>query len=188
MKRSSQLTSNPDQVRAWQERSRRRMVTRAPLRCRPRGDLSGTLSSEAYGLDSKPRKAMKKYSTPDPESTKGLEKTLDDLTRKVLRQDERVSFTSGRCGTAEDPLEVSHLFGRALRPTRFDCHPDGNCHMQLRSENQAHNNDKSVYRNEYIRRFGQEAFDDLDRRAHQPDVWSWMELSKMILHREAMLR
>jgi hypothetical protein len=59
MKRSS-IQPNPENVRAWQERSRRRMVTRAPLRCRPRGDLSGTLTREVYDLDSKPRKAMKK--------------------------------------------------------------------------------------------------------------------------------
>jgi hypothetical protein len=136
----------------------------------------------------KTRSRMKARSHPEAGAIRDLENTLDDLTRKVLRQDERVSFTSGRRGTANDPLEVSHLFGRALRPTRFDCHPDGNCHMQTRSENQAHNSDKSIYRDKYIERFGEEAYRDLDRRAHQGEKWTYIELAKMILQRESMLR
>lgn len=134
------------------------------------------------------RKPLKPRSTPEAGTIKKLEQTLDDLTRKVLREDERVSFTSGKAGTAADPLELSHLFGRAMRPTRFDVHPEGNCHMMTRSENQAHNNDKSIYQNEYIRRFGRDAYDDLDQRAHSNKQFTYLDLYRLIEQRETMLR
>lgn len=120
------LKANPQQVREWQQRSRTRLTTHAPLRCR------------------KPMK--KRGGKPEVGSIRDLERQLEELTRKVVHRYEKVSFTSGRQGTLGDPLELSHLFGRALRPTRWDVQPDGNCHLQLRSENSAHNNDKSIYR------------------------------------------
>lgn len=131
---------------------------------------------------------MRARGKPRPGSFRDLENKLDDLVRKILRRDEQVSFTSGLRGTADDPLEVSHLFGRALRPVRFDVHLDGNCHMMRKSENAAHNNDKSTYRNEYIKRFGRSAYDDLDRRAHSGHVFDYVELLGMITQRETMLK
>lgn len=164
------LKSNPETTRAWKERSRRRLVSRAPLHCRAL----------------KPGR-LKSYRPAAKGTRKDLERILDNLTRKVLRQAEPVSFTSGKRGTEGDPLEVSHLFGRTLTPVTFDYHPEGNCHMMRRSENSAHNDDKSVYRDKYIERFGQEAYDDLERRAHSGRKLTWLELHEMIAEREAML-
>lgn len=166
MKRSG--FTKPTYAEAVQRQTAKPRAVRAPLRCR----------------SSMKRRGGK----PESGSIKDLERRLDELTRRVLRQDETVSFTSGRRGTADDPLEVSHLFGRALRPTRFDCHPDGNCHMMTHSENQAHNDDKSVYQDEYIRRFGIAIFEDLNARAHSNKVFTFIELHTMITQRESMLK
>lgn len=130
---------------------------------------------------------MKSYSKPQV-GVRDLERTLDDLTRKVLRQDERVCFTDGRRGTADDPLEVSHLFGRAFRPTRFDVHPDGNNHMMHRFCNRQHNEDQSIYRDKFIERCGQDAYDEIERRVHQGGVFEYIQLLRMIEQREAMLK
>ena len=134
------------------------------------------------------KKRMKSQSEPAPGSVGELENTLDDLVRKVLHMDQKVCFTDGRPGTADDPLEVSHLFGRAMRPTRFDVFPGGNNSLQHRSCNQQHNDDKSTYRKAFIKRYGQEAYDELERRAHQSGKFDYIELHRMIEQRQAMLR
>lgn len=100
------LKVDPEKAREWQQRSRTRLATHAPLRCR------------------KPMR--KRGGKPEVGSVRDLENTLDALVRKVLPLSEGVCFTDGRPGTTSDPLEVSHLFGRAKRPTRFDVHPEGN--------------------------------------------------------------
>lgn len=130
---------------------------------------------------------MKSQGKPRPGSVRDLENILDDLTRKVIHAQEKVSFTSGLSGTADDPLEVSHLIGRSFRPTRWDVHPEGNCHLQRKSENEHHNKDKSVYRNEFIERCGVEAYGELRRRADQGGVFDYVTLLKMIEQRKAML-
>lgn len=133
-------------------------------------------------------KRMRSRSTPEAGSVRELENQLDDLTRRVVRLHEMTCFTDGRRGTPDDPLELSHLFGRAQRPTRFDVHPEGGNHTQHRSCNQRHNNDKSIYQDEYIRRYGNEAFEELEFRAHSNRVFTWLELHRMISQREAMLK
>lgn len=134
------------------------------------------------------RKRMKSRSNPEEGSIKALEQQLDDLTRRVMRSHELVCFTDGRPGIPDDPLELSHLFGRAQRPTRFDVHPDGGNHMQHRSCNQRHNDDKSIYQNEYIKRHGMDSYQELDRRAHGSQVFTWLELHRMVSQRESMLK
>lgn len=135
----------------------------------------------------KPRKPLKQHRPAIKGSVKDLERQLDELVRRVLRQDERVCFTDGKRGTADDPLQVSHLFGRSQRPTRFDVHHDGNNHMMHESCNNRHNDDKSIYRNAFVARHGQDAYDEVERRAHQGGVFDYVELLRMIEQREAML-
>ncbi len=162
------LRTDPAKVKAWQDRSRRRLVTRSPLKCR--------------------KPMSKKAKKPEKGSVKDLEQTLDVLTREVLRQDERVCFTDGKPGSAADLLQLSHLFGRAQRPTRFDVHIDGNNHMMHESCNNRHNEDKSIYRNEFIRRFGKDTYEKLDVRAHSNRQFDYVDLHKMVEQRESMLK
>jgi hypothetical protein len=131
---------------------------------------------------------MKSRSTPAPGSVRDLENTLDELVRQVLHRDQKACFTDGRPGTDNDPLEVSHLFGRAMRPTRFDVFPGGNNCLMHKSCNNRHNDDKSIYRQAFIKRYGQEAYDDLERRAHQKGTFDYIQLHQMIEQRQSMLR
>ena len=151
------------------------MATRAPLKCR-----------RPMKRSSKP---MKSRGKPRPGSFRDLENTLDALVRKVLHREQKVCFTDGRPGTESDPLEVSHLFGRAMRPTRFDVFPGGNNSLQHRTCNQRHNSNKSIYRNAFIERYGQAAYDELERRAHQRgQTFDYIQLHQMIEQRQAMLK
>lgn len=168
---NSTLRSDPEKTRAWKDRSRRRIALHSPL------SGGGCL-----------KRSKIHTGKPKPSSVRDLERQLDSLVRKILRQDERVCFTDGCRGTPADPLEVSHLFGRSQRPTRFDVHPEGNNHLQHHSCNQKHNRDKSIYQNEFIRRFGVEAYNELDRRAHQSSVFEYTDLLRMIEQRKLMLR
>lgn len=153
----------------------KRMATRSPLK--------------SHKPMSRGTKRMKSRGKPDPNSVRGLENTLDDLVRKVLHRDQKVCFTDGRPGTEDDPLEVSHLFGRAMRPTRFDVFPGGNNCLMHKSCNNRHNDDKSIYRNAFIKRYGQESYDELERRAHQRGAtFDYIQLHQMIEQRQVMLK
>lgn len=192
LKRTTQLTADPDKNRAWKQRSKPLRQKSAIARSLPsRGSRTPNTPNGAPIASQgqrKPRKPIKQYRPAIKGTVKDLERQLDDLTRCVLRSDEGVCFTDGRRGMKDDPLELSHLFGRSLRPSRFDVHREGNCHLQHRSCNSRHNDDKSTYRDKFIARFGQEAYDDLDARAHSGSVFDYIHLVGMIEQREAMLR
>jgi hypothetical protein len=100
MKRSSQLTSNPDQVRAWQERSRRRMVTRAPLRCRTAMKRGGRLKAK-----------------PDPKMTAWTkavkERDGNECQAQKFSGMSAYEFTGLLCG---GPIDAHHIAERSLRP------------------------------------------------------------------------
>jgi hypothetical protein len=116
-----------------------------------------------------------------------LESVLDDLVRKVLHREQRVCFVDGLPAKPGDPLEISHYFGRARRPTRFDVHPGGNNVLMHRSCNALHNHDKSNYRNAYVKRWGEAALVDLERRANSSAVFDYMTLHAMIQQRQSMI-
>lgn len=170
---NSTLKSDPEKTRAWYERSRRRLATHSPLHCH-----------QPMKRSTKP---MKSKGKPRPGSFRDLERQLDDLVRRVLHKEQNVCFTDGRPGTESDPLEVSHLFGRAMGPTRFDVHPAGNNSLMHRSCNRRHNSNKSIYRNAFIERYGIEAYEELDRRAHQGKPFDYVELYRLIEQRQSML-
>lgn len=162
------MKANPDTQRDWQQRSRQPLARNTPL------SRGGRMRSRG--------------GKPEVGSVRDLERTLDDLVRQVLHQTESVCFTDGRPGTADDPLEVSHLFGRSKRPTRFDCHPDGNNHLMHRSCNGCHNSNRSIYLNVFIERCGQDAYEEIAIRAHQGGVFDYLTLHSMILQRQSMLK
>lgn len=126
-------------------------------------------------------------SRPEPDSRRDLEQKLDALTRKIVLRNETVCFTCGEEGRDSDPLQCSHIFTRTWRPTRWDVHEAGNNHAQHKSENDRHEYAPDAYNDEFVRRFGQEAFDDLDVRAHSPGKFMIIELHDMIREREEML-
>lgn len=133
------------------------------------------------------KRSYMRYSPPAKGSRRDLKKTLDDLTRRVVLKNETVCFTCGQPGRPGDPLQNSHLFTRTWEPTRFDVHPEGNNHAQHATENNRHEDAPDAYNNEYVRRFGQDAFDDLERRAHSHTKFGHGELLDMIREREEVL-
>jgi len=128
-----------------------------------------------------------RYNAPEVGSRRDLKKTLDDLTRRIVLRNESVCFTCDEPGRPGDPLQCSHLFTRTWEPTRFDIHPEGNCHAQHATENNRHEDAPDAYNDEFIRRFGQGAFDDLERRAHSHAKFGYAELLDMISEREEAL-
>lgn len=129
-----------------------------------------------------------KVNKPREGSVKDLERQLDDLTRRVVLTDETVCFTCRTPGTESDPLELSHLFTRTWRPTRWDVHPEGNCHAQHKSCNNRHEYRPETYEKTFIARLGQEAFDTVRQRADSGVKFEYTQLLAMILQRESMLK
>ena len=170
MKRS-QLTSDPEKVRNWQMRSRKRLATHAPIGCR-----------------SQMKRTKMTTSKPRPGSVRDLEQQLDDLVRKILRREQDRCFVCGTRGSQGNPLQVSHLFTRTWRPTRFDVHAGGNNCMMCARCNQRHEADPVPYRKAFIARYGKEALLEIGRRAQQGAVWDYVTLLKMIEQRKAMLK
>lgn len=142
--------------------------SRAPLKCR--------------------RPMSRRGGKPEVGSVKDLENQLDELVRRVLRREQDRCFTCGTRGSQDNPLQVSHLFTRAWRPTRFDVHPGGNNCMMCKRCNERHEADPMPYRKAFIARYGKEALMEIGRRAQESGKRTYLELNAMILQREAMLK
>ena len=114
-------------------------------------------------------------------STGYLEDALDDLTSKIIRRLERVCFTCGVSAerTREGYLTCGHLFERRHRATRWDIGPIGNNHSQCSNCNADHEPHPEIYRNVFIKRFGQPAYDDLNSRAHSRMKITYLDLLAM---------
>lgn len=112
-------------------------------------------------------------------STKWFEAQLDDLTSKIVLFNEKVCFNIG-CGVRKD-LQNGHLLERRHRHTRFDIHPEGNCHAQCPLHNSIHEGEFHHYQDSYIQRFGIEAFNELERRARSMAKITPIELEAKFL-------
>lgn len=133
-------------------------------------------------------KKIKSRGKPKPGSVRDLENQLDDLVRQILRREQAACFTCGTSGSPENPLQVSHLFTRTWRPTRFDVHPGGNNCMMCKRCNDRHESDPVPYRKAFIARHGKEALMEIGIRAQQGGKFDYVELLKMIEQRQAMLK
>lgn len=134
------------------------------------------------------RKRMKSRGKPEAGSVRDLENQLDELVRRVLRREQEFCFTCGTRGSENNPLQVSHLFTRTWRPTRFDVHPGGNNCMMCKRCNENHEADPMPYRQAFIARYGKDALVEIGIRAQQGGVFDYLALHRMISQREAMLR
>jgi hypothetical protein len=112
-------------------------------------------------------------------STRWVEAQLDELTSKIVLFNEKVCFIIG-CGVRKD-LQNGHLLERRHRHTRFDIHPEGNCHAQCPFHNQLHESRPDIYRTDFVIRYGQSALDELERRARSMQKITPIELEEKFL-------
>lgn len=120
----------------------------------------------------KPRK-WSKTPTVDGNSERAIRDECDALTRTIVLLREKECFITGCCRT---DLQCGHLFERRHQTTRYDVHPLGNNHAQCSFHNQLHEDNPHVYRNEFIRRCGAEAYAILAARKDLPIKRTYTEL------------
>ncbi len=113
-------------------------------------------------------KPMREY------STRWLEHHLDELNSNIVLFNEKVCFIIG-CGVRKD-LQCGHLLERRHRHTRWDIHPEGNCHAQCPLHNQLHEPHPEIYRTDFVIRHGQAALDELECRARSMGKLTYTEL------------
>lgn len=116
-------------------------------------------------------------------STKYLEDELDAIVRLILPLMESACFT---CGATKN-LQVSHLFERRHRLTRWDTSPEGNNHLMCKQENANHENHPEVYTNKFLKRFGERAFADVADRAHSNQKLTYSDLLDLLEQKEQQL-
>lgn len=117
-------------------------------------------------------------------STKYLEDELDAIVRLILPLMESSCFT---CGTTKN-LQVSHLFERRHRLTRWDTSPEGNNHLMCDGENANHENHPEIYTNKFLKRFGERAYADVADRAHSNQKMSYSDLLDLLEQKEQQLK
>ena len=105
-------------------------------------------------------------------SDRYLRDELDALVRKILHKLESVCFT---CGTTKN-LQVGHLFERRHRHTRWDTSPEGNNHLQCENCNSRHEAKPEIYRDKFLMRFGERAYDEVATRAHSNQKLGYNDL------------
>jgi hypothetical protein len=113
-------------------------------------------------------KALREY------STRWLEHNLDELTSSIVLFNEKVCFIIG-CGVRKD-LQCGHLLERRHRHTRWDIHPEGNCHAQCPLHNQLHEQKPELYRTDFVIKYGQTALDELEFRSRSLGKLTYTEL------------
>lgn len=100
------------------------------------------------------------------------EDNIDTLHSKVilLLGDECVI-----CGERDrQKLTCGHLFSRYFKPTAWDTHQTGNCHIQCMLCNGLHEEDDGPYTEWFISKFGQDIYDILDMR-HNSEIYNYGE-------------
>lgn len=103
----------------------------------------------------------------DRTTRKGWVRKLDTIVSEIVRLRDKKSVTSGET----DSLTCSHLFSRVAYSTRWDLL---NCHAQTLSENFRHEYDPYPYTQWFIKKYGQEAYEDLHRKFSTPvQVKTW---------------
>ena len=107
---------------------------------------------------------------------KKLVEKLDRATSKYIRLRDGACVT---CGNVNEPNN-GHLFSRNAHNTRWDISEDGNCHQQCWPCNYAHENDPAPYFIWYIKKFGQEKFDELRFRFKTPTKLTESQLQEKL--------
>lgn len=104
---------------------------------------------------------------------KGLEDRLDASLSRIVRLRDKWCVI---CGSPYN-LEAGHIFGRGRQSLRWD---PFNVFAICHSCNQRDVRDHAPYRNWFIGKYGQEKFDELERRSYQTADWSIFELQELL--------
>jgi len=104
---------------------------------------------------------------------------LDMMYSHYIRERDKRCVT---CGRTTD-LTNGHLFSRVNHSTRWD---GRNCHAQCKGCNFRHEFDPYPFNSFFIRKFGQEAWDELYREHRTVRKFSNSELAEMISRYEEL--
>ena len=111
---------------------------------------------------------------PKKSDRKKLVAKLDKVFSEYVRK--RDGYKSVVSGSTDNPTN-GHLFSRIAYSTRWD---ELNCHCQTWAENYRHEFDPYPYTQWFIKKYGQDAYDDLHRKFSTPVKIKNYELEEMI--------
>ena len=100
---------------------------------------------------------------------------LDKIVSKIIRERDGACVV---CGSTK-ALGWGHVFSKVAYNTRWDVLPDGNVHTQCWPCNFRHVRDQYPYFSWYIRKFGQDKFDELRRRFKTTKKYKTYELEEL---------
>lgn len=136
-----------------------------------------------------PKKKVKKPRQPSQATLiKKLDKVFSLYIR--LRDSKAYGFRYFRCISCGqlkpfDKGDCGHYYSRAKMATRFD--PE-NCNMECTFCNRFSSDHLIGYRENLIRKIGQQHFDLLRFKANQTYKWSCFELEQLIKYYEALVK
>lgn len=114
---------------------------------------------------------------------KKLVKKLDELTSLIVRKNEPVCVVCG----SDYKMGNGHVFSRKSYSLRWDLRPDGNCHNQCWRCNYRHVTDQYPYFDWYIKKFGQERFDELRSEFKTISIIKDWQLKEMVTEYKKIL-
>ena len=109
-------------------------------------------------------------------------KKLDQVVSKIMVK----NYGQCVCCGSTERLGCGHLFTRQAYSTRWDIEPGGNCYCQAWPCNFRHEYDPYPLTRYFLKRFGQEKYDDLHRRHVTPRKYTTAELEELLeaLHKK----
>jgi len=147
------LKTDPAKVKDWQQRSRRRLATRSPLKCHKPLKRSGMKA-----------RRISKRPTVEGASERELRDEMDELIRQILRtRDEYYCIVCGVPGEHED-LHPGHYISRKVLALRWDLR---NVWPQCDQDNREHNEHPEWYRGMLVMQIGEREVCKLERIAKE---------------------
>lgn len=146
------LKSDPQRTREWQQRSRKRLATRAPMKGQGR---------------IKPRRYSKTSEDGDPRRT--IKDECDQIVRDIVALRDRTCVT---CPETKG-LHVGHLFRRGLERTRWDLFNNAG---QCDPCNGKHEEDPEPYMEAFIQAHGADTYLELRKKSRDSRKFGYTEL------------
>lgn len=148
MSHNSTLRSDPEKLKARQQRSRQHAADQRHARTVATGK---SFHGKRRGI--RHRRPSKKYSV-DGDSSRVIKDEMDQLVRDVIALRDDQCFTC----PATEGLEVGHLFRRGIEITRWSL--ANNC-AQCNPCNSRHEYEPEHYIGAYVQRYGEQAYNEL---------------------------
>lgn len=126
-------------------------------------------------------KTTKKVTKKKKPSRKSLVKKLDTVVSLYIRKRDGACVI---CGAVEQ-LTNGHLFSRAAYSTRW---LELNCHGSCWGCNYRHEFDFYPYQNWFVKKYGQEVYDDLHRQYRTTKKWHNSDLEALIIEYSEKLK